>query len=71
MTLSIRLKLGKRIKELRAKKGYTQEDLADKSGLAYKHIQRLEGKTPNAAKIDTIEKLAQALGVSCSKLLDF
>ena len=71
MSPKIRLKLAKRLKELRKAKRYTQEDLADKAGLAYKHIQRLESKAPNAAKIDTLEKLAKAFGINCSKLLDF
>jgi len=67
----IRRKLAKRLKQLRGKRGFTQEDLADKADIAYKHIQRLEGKKPNAAKIDTLEKLAKAFGVSVSKLMDF
>jgi transcriptional regulator with XRE-family HTH domain len=40
----IRQKLAKRLKQLREKRGFTQEDLADKADIAYKHIQRLEGK---------------------------
>jgi len=71
MVPNIRRKLSQRIKKLRKRTGYTQEDLAEKAGLAYKHIQRLEGKSPNAAKIDTLDKLAKAFGISCSKLLDF
>ncbi len=71
MALNIRLKLAKRIKKLREIKKYTQEDLAERADLAYKHIQRLEGKSPNAAKIDTLDKLAKAFGMNCSKLLDF
>jgi len=69
--LSIRLKLAKKLKQLRKRKNYTQEDLAEKADLAYKHVQRLEGRHPNAAKIDTLEKLAKALGVTVSKLLYF
>ena len=68
---SIRIKLAKRLKQLRKLRNYTQEDLADKADLAYKHIQRLEGKHPNAAKIDTLQKLAKAFGISVSKMLDF
>ncbi len=67
----IRLKLAKRIKQLRKKFDLTQEDLCERAGLAYKHIQRLESKKPNAAKIDTLEKLAKAFGITCSELLRF
>jgi len=68
---NIRLKLAKRLKQLRKKYSLTQEALSDKADLAYKHIQRLESKKPNAVKIDTLEKLAGAFGISISKLLDF
>lgn len=71
VNISIRLKLAKRLKQLRKRKSYTQEDLAEKADLAYKHIQRLESNSPNAAKIDTLEKLAKALDVTISKLLHF
>lgn len=70
-TMNIKLKLAKRLKQLRCKKDLTQEGLADRAGLAYKHIQRLESKKPNAAKIGTLEKLAKAFGISVSELLDF
>jgi len=63
--------LAKRLKQLRKTHKLTQEDLADRADIAYKHIQRLEGKKPNAAKIDTLASLAKAFDVSISKLLDF
>ncbi len=67
----IRYKFGRRLRQLRKKNGWTQEDLSEHADTAYKHIQRLEGKTPSPVKIDTIEKLAKAFKMSCSKLLDF
>ena len=66
-----RIKLGKRIRQLREKCGYTQDKLAELTGIDYKYIQRIEGKNPPAIRIDTIEKIAKALKVSCSKLLSF
>ncbi len=66
-----RLKLGKNIKKFRQERRLTQEGLAEKTGLDYKYIQKIEGKTPPAVRIDTIEKLAKTLKVSCSKLLEF
>ena len=71
MSANIRLKLAKRIRQLRERKGLTQEALAEKSGVAEKHIQRLEGKNPNDVKIETLNKLAKAFGITCAKLLDF
>ena len=71
MEISIRLKLGKRIKELRKKHNLTQEGLSDLANIDYKYLQRIEGKNPPALKIDSIARLAKALKVTPSKLLDF
>ena len=71
METNIRLKLGKRIRELRKKCGYTQDKLSEISEIDYKYIQRIEGKNPPALKIDTIERLAKALKVKPAELLKF
>ncbi len=71
MGQSVKVLLGKRVKQLREKAGLTQERLAAATGIDYKYIQRIEGKNPPALRIDTIEKLAKAFKISCSKLLDF
>lgn len=69
MSLTIRLKVGRKIKEFRTKCGYTQEKLAELADIDYKYLQRLEGKNPPAVKIDTIEKLSKALNISPAELL--
>ena len=66
---AIRLKLGRKIKEFRVKRGYTQERLAELASIDYKYLQRIEGKNPPALKIDTIEKIAKALNLSLQKLM--
>jgi transcriptional regulator with XRE-family HTH domain len=71
METGIRLRLGKRIKELRVKCGYTQEKLSEVANIDYKYIQKIEGKNPPAIKIDTIEKIAKALKVKPAELLKF
>ncbi|OGW79329.1 MAG: hypothetical protein A2Z83_09275 [Omnitrophica bacterium GWA2_52_8] len=70
MGKEIRLKFGRRIRRLREKKGWTQEELAYRAGLAVRQVQYLESKNPSPAKIDTIEMIAKAFGISCSRLLD-
>jgi len=67
--MNIRLKLGKKIKELRNKRGYTQEKFSELADIDYKYFQRIESKNPPALKIDTIEKFAKVLKVHPSKLL--
>lgn len=69
MERMIATKVAKRLRELRKQCGYTQERLAEMSGVDYKHIQLLEGKNPPAARVDTLEKIAKAFHVSLSELL--
>lgn len=71
METNIKLKLGKKIKELRTKKGMTQEELAGAAEIDYKYLQTIEGKNPPNVKIETLEKIAKALGVTLSKLTNF
>lgn len=54
--------VSKRIRELRAKAGLTQGQLAQRAGLTQSHVSRLEAgtHTPNGL---TLEKLEKALGV--------
>ena len=63
-------KLGKRIKELRKQKGYTQEKFAEKIGMATSSFGYLEtGKFYPAP--ENIEKIAKALGVQVHDLFNF
>lgn len=71
MNTVIRLKLAKRIKQLRKNLGLTQEKLSEVSGIDYKYIQRIEGKNPPNIKLETIERLAKTLKTTPSRLLDF
>ena len=67
---NINKRFGKRLRELREKHGWTQEELAQNSGVDYKYIQRLEGKTPSSPTLNTVEKLAKAFQIKLSKLTD-
>lgn len=60
---------GQRLKTLRKSKGITQEELADRLELSIMTVRRWEWgeRTP---RVDDIKKLALALGVSDSDLLD-
>ncbi len=71
MNSIIRLKLAKRIKELRKKCGYTQDKLSEITEIDVKYIQRIEGKNPPNIRVETIERLAKALKTAPSELLDF
>jgi transcriptional regulator with XRE-family HTH domain len=71
MGKDIKLRLAKKLRELRKEYGYTQQKLAELANIDYKHVQRLESKTPSAAKIDTLEKLAKAFRINVSQLVNF
>jgi transcriptional regulator with XRE-family HTH domain len=71
MTEDIKVKLSKRIRQLRQKYGYSQQQLCELADLEYKHIQRLESKRPCDVKLTTLEKLAKAFKMPLAKLLDF
>lgn len=60
---------GKRVAELRHKRGLTQEQLAEKAGLAQRTIASIE-QGQRWAKLSTLTKLAKALGVPRKELLD-
>ncbi len=64
-------KLAKRIVELRKQNKLTQEQLAEKSGISYKHIQKLEGKYNHDPKLDTLNKIAKAFKIPLFQLLKF
>ena len=68
--VSIRLRFRQRLREWRAKRKLTQQQLADKAGIEYKYLQRIEGKNPPAVRIDMIAKLAKALRIKPSSLLE-
>lgn len=62
--------LQKRVKEHRMKKGFSQEELADKTGLSLRTIQRIEnGET--VPRGDTLKRLSITLQVSPDEIIDW
>ncbi len=62
--------LGKRIKALRERKGLTQEELEEKTGVNTKYISAIERGQKNAT-IKTLEKIAKGLDVELYELFLF
>ena len=61
--------LAQKIKFLRSENGWTQEDLANKSGVGKSTIQLYEGKTSNKNPTnENLKKLANAFRISVSEL---
>jgi len=62
--------LAKKIKELRTRKGFSQDELADTAGVNLRTVQRIEsGETEPRG--DTLKRLAGALGVTSDELIDW
>ena len=67
---NLRKLFGQRLRSLRRSKGLTQEWLAEKAGLHATYIGIIE-RGKQGASLDTIEKLATALGVKEEKFFSF
>jgi transcriptional regulator with XRE-family HTH domain len=64
------IELGRTVKELRVKRGYTQVELAEKLDTTQPEISKLErGGRDDSYPLASLFALADALGVSYTKLL--
>jgi diadenosine tetraphosphate (Ap4A) HIT family hydrolase/DNA-binding XRE family transcriptional regulator len=61
---AISKKVGQRIKDLRKKRGLTQEKLAELSGIDSKHLQLMESNRPSNSRVDTIQYICDAFGLT-------
>jgi len=62
------MSLGDNLRLMRKKKGWTQQELATKTGIKLAHISTLENKDSDP-KLSTIYKLMEALGCTANELL--
>jgi transcriptional regulator with XRE-family HTH domain len=67
---SLRIRFGRRVREIRLRRALSLEALAEKSGLNDKFIQAVE-TARQSPTIDTIEKLAFGLGIDLRELFSF
>jgi transcriptional regulator with XRE-family HTH domain len=70
MESEILMQFGKRVKELRKQKGYTQQYFADKSGLHKNYIGMVERGERNPSLLN-IEVIAKGFEISISDLMIF
>lgn len=67
--MDIRGRLARNVQKLRKDRGWSQEDLADQSGLDRTYISGIERKVRNPT-IEIVERLAKALKTTASALLE-
>lgn len=68
--MSLLISIGKRIQYIREKKGITQEQLEEKTGINAKYISAIECGQKNIT-IKTLEKIAEGLDVKLYELFLF
>lgn len=61
--------IAKRLKELRKKFGWSQQKLAEKAGLSYNTITKIEQGAATKPTIQTMIKIADAFGIGIDELL--
>lgn len=66
----LKKRFGTRLSALRAKKGITQEQLADTVGITVESISNIE-RGIYGPKFDNLEKIAMALNVPICDLFEF
>ena len=69
MSMLIAVRIGRSVREQRVKMFMTQEQLARMAGISLRQIVRIE-RNEVEPRFSTILKLADALGVEASKLVD-
>ena len=67
---TLRVRFGKRLRQIRRYKDITQVQLAELAGVSLETISNIE-RGKSAASFETIEKLAGVLGVEILELFDF
>lgn len=70
METDVNKSFGKRVAELRKKAGYSQEQFAFKCGVDRTYVGVIE-RGEKSPTLNTIEKIAKALGISKSLLFDY
>jgi len=61
--------LSKRLKELRKERNWTQQKLAEKAGLSFNAVTKIEQRAAEHPTLKTLLKLANAFDVTLDKLV--
>ncbi|ABI77277.1 DNA-binding protein [Hyphomonas neptunium ATCC 15444] len=66
--MDIRQKFGKRLRQLREERGWSQEEFADRAGLHRTYVSAVERGVRNPT-LSVLERLAKALDIKLSELV--
>ncbi|OUW74938.1 MAG: transcriptional regulator [Saprospirales bacterium TMED214] len=66
--MDVRKKFGKRLRDLREERGWSQEEFADRAGLHRTYVSAVERGIRNPT-LSVLERLAKALGLSMAGMV--
>lgn len=67
---SLRIRFGKKLRQLRRQKDLTQEQLAERADISVEFLSLME-RGINSPSFKSLEKLSDALGVPVKELFEF
>ena len=67
--MRLRARVARNLRRLRAERGLTQEEVAQRAGLNRNYVGMIE-REENAPTVDILERLAEVLQVDATALLD-
>ncbi len=70
MTYSLTMPLGRKLRRLRRQRKLSQEALAHRLGVTREYLAQIELSAIKSPRIETRRRLAKALGVPITELLD-
>ena len=69
MSITLANHLSKRLRKLREKHKFTQEEIAERASLGVRYYQLLESGDPADIRLSTLERLAKAFHLPPSELI--
>ena len=67
--MATEMNIGENVKRYRNKQGLSQDDLAKKADIKYTTLMKVESGVVNKPSVQTMAKIAKALGVSIAELI--
>ena len=69
-TLDIHLKIGQKIKKIRLKRGMTQQDVSEITGIRLEYIDKIEHGKACRITLKHLEKITNSLNINLLKFLE-
>jgi transcriptional regulator with XRE-family HTH domain len=67
--MTTKMSIGENIKRYRVKLGLSQEEFANKSGVKYTTLTKIESNVIKSPSVLVMDKIAKSLGISIEELI--